>query len=130
MITALKIPINSISGPTSMKENGEIEYASVDAFYDWVLAKGMAEFESTGKKPRPPYKYLVVDTVDKLEDFCEVTATEKYKLTTIGKNFAGKSVLELPQGGGYYHLRNEVVYQIDKLAQICEHSYTVFSISG
>lgn len=121
LLTSMKIPIASISGQTSLREDGTIEFTSIDAVYDSIVAKGMEEYQKTGKKPKPPYKFICIDTIDKLEDFCEVSATAKYKKTTIGKNFDGKSVLELPQGGGYYHLRNEVVYQIDRLASICEY---------
>jgi|SRR6186713_612065 len=121
LITSLKIPVSSINGQTSLKPDGSIDYTSIDAVYESILDIGMKEFTRTGQKPRPPYKFLIVDTIDKLEDYCEVTATEKYKLTTIGSTFKGKSVLELPQGAGYYHMRLEVVYQIDRLATICEH---------
>lgn len=121
MIEALKIPISSISGGTAMNEDGSIKFTSLDAVYDAIIAKGTEEYKATGKTPKPPYKFLVVDTIDKLEDYCIVTATQKYKASTLGKNFEGKSVLELPQGGGYYHLRNEVVEQIERLAGICEY---------
>lgn len=128
LITAMKVPISSISGPTSYKENGEIDFTSIDAVYNSILQKGIDEFKLTGKKPRPPYKYLAVDTIDKLEDYCEITATQKYKQTIIGKSFQGRSVLELAQGGGYYHLRNEVIEQIDRLSMICEHLILVSHI--
>jgi hypothetical protein len=128
LITSLKIPISSISGGTGYNPDGTLAYTSSDAVYEAILAEGVAEFNRTGKKPRPPYKFLIVDTIDKMEDYCEVTATEKYKLTTIGKNFTGKSVLELPQGAGYYHLRQEVIFQIDRLSTICEHLILVSHI--
>lgn len=121
LLTSMKVPVSSISGSTMYNEDGSIKTTSVDAVYDSIAAQGIAEFEKTGKTPKPPYRFLCIDTIDKLEDYCEVTATQKYKSTTIGKNFEGKSVLELPQGGGYYHLRNEVIYQIDRLASICEY---------
>ena len=68
-----------------------------------------------------PYKYLAIDTADKLEDFCEISATQKFKKTVIGQKFEGDSVLDLPKGGGYYHLRNEVMLQIERLSRVCEH---------
>lgn len=52
------------------------------------------------------YKYHSIDTVDKLEEWCERLATKNYKASEIGKNFKGYSVLELPNGGGYLWLRN------------------------
>jgi len=121
LISATKVPISSISGATAMNDDGSIKYTSLDAVYDSIIAQGQAEYERTQKVPKPPYKFLIADTIDKLEDYCIVTATQKYKSSTLGKNFEGKSVLELPQGGGYYHLRNEVIEQIDRLASICEY---------
>lgn len=52
-----------------------------------------------------PYDYLSMDTVTSLELWAEELATQKYKDSTIGKTFKGQSVLELPNGGGYLHLR-------------------------
>lgn len=66
-----------------------------------------------------PYKYLALDTLDKIEEFAEVSATIKYKASTIGKSFTGKSVLELPNGGGYYYLRNEMSDIINDIAAVC-----------
>lgn len=121
MINATKVPVSSISGGTALNDDGSIKYTSLDAVYNSILDLGAKEFERTKKPPKPPYKFLVVDTIDKLEDYCIPTATAKYKNTTIGKNFTGESVLELPQGGGYYHLRNEMLDQIDRLATVCEY---------
>ncbi|MFZ8360671.1 hypothetical protein ACO1LX_19940, partial [Staphylococcus aureus] len=55
-----------------------------------------------------PYKFIAIDTLDAVEDMAEISATNNYKESVIGKNFKGKSVLELPNGGGYYYLRQEV----------------------
>lgn len=66
-----------------------------------------------------PYKYIALDTLDKLEEFCEVSATAKYKAGTIGKSFSGKSVLELPNGAGYYYLRSELQQIINDFAAVC-----------
>lgn len=51
------------------------------------------------------YDYVTIDTVSKLEEWCERVATNNYRASTIGKSFTGKSVLELPNGGGYLYLR-------------------------
>lgn len=55
--------------------------------------------------PRP-YPYVSIDTIDKLEEWAEDLATINYKSSAIGKNFMGKSVLSLPNGAGYLHLRD------------------------
>lgn len=51
------------------------------------------------------FKYIIVDTATELESWCEMDATLAYKASTIGKNFSGDSVLELPKGAGYHWLR-------------------------
>jgi len=68
-----------------------------------------------------PYTFLAIDTLDAVEDMAEISATEVYKNSTIGKTFKGKSVLELPQGGGYYYLRQEVQEVIDAYAAVCPY---------
>jgi len=77
-----------------------------------------SELNKTGK---PPYEYLAVDTVDKLEDFCIVSATRKYKASVIGQNFTGSSVVDLPKGLGYYYIREEVVSKLNQLSTLCKH---------
>lgn len=79
----------------------------------------IAEGQANGGKY--PYKYLALDTIDKLEEFAEVSATAKYKRSVIGSSFKGDSVLELPKGLGYYYLRNEVMLIINQLAALCPH---------
>ncbi len=51
------------------------------------------------------FDYIVIDTVTALQDIAEDYATAMYKQTQLGKNFNGRSILELPQGAGYYWLR-------------------------
>lgn len=100
MYESLRVPVNS------MKD--------VDEFIAAVLEFG-------AKNRKYPYKYIAVDTIDKLEDLCEVSATAKYKKTKLGSTFEGDSVLELPKGLGYYYLRNEVIRTIDRLKSVCPH---------
>lgn len=64
---------------------------------------------------RRPYKRLAIDTVTKLEEWCEIDATNRYKQSAIGKNFTGQSVLELPNGGGYLYLRQSFTNWIGKM---------------
>lgn len=120
-LDVMRVPINSIDGPTVFNADGSLAFTSVNQVCADIEAIGIAEYAKTGKMPKPPYKYIAVDTIDKVEDFCETVATINYKNSTIGKTFDGKSVLDLPNGGGYYHLRNEVLNIIDRLAAICEH---------
>lgn len=68
-----------------------------------------------------PYRYIALDTLDAMEDFCERAATAKYKQSTIGKNFTGSSVLSLDHGLGYGLLREEVIAVVKAMASVCPH---------
>ncbi len=82
-LDAVKIKVNNL---TELREAGEA-----------ILAAGK------------PYKYLIVDTVTKLEDMCGELACKLYKNTPMGKSFAGTNVLTLPNGAGYLYLREAVI---------------------
>lgn len=73
---------------------------------------------------KQPYKFLVVDTIDKLEELCEQEATKTYKASVIGKSFTGVSVLELPNGGGYHYLRMAFTKYFNLLRTLAP--YTIF----
>lgn len=67
------------------------------------------------------YKYISVDTVSALEDFyAPDLALKLYRNTPIGRNFQGDTVLELPQGAGYYWLRLAMNMILDELEVLCE----------
>lgn len=51
------------------------------------------------------YDYIVLDTTTGMQDMAEDLALVLYKRSPMGKNYTGKSVLELPNGAGYYWLR-------------------------
>ena len=80
-----------------------------------------------------PYKFIALDTLDKFEEYAEVSATEKYKVGPLNRNGkfqekGYKSVIELPEGGGYYYLRNEVLDHIDLLASVCPYLILVVHV--
>ena len=72
-----------------------------------------------------PYKYVAIDTISKLEEWCEEYAKAIYKKTPMGKNFdsknEGMSVLSLPNGAGYLYLRMAYKEWIDKLNKLADH---------
>lgn len=73
-----------------------------------------------------PYQFIAIDTIDAIEDMAEISATEKYRngpLNAKGSfdNKGYKSVIELPEGGGYYYLRKEVTDYIDLYAARCPY---------
>lgn len=71
-----------------------------------------------------PYQFIALDTADKIEEFADTSATEKYKKSKLNLNgkFEEKgytSVTELAEGGGYYHLRNEMLELVMMIAEVC-----------
>lgn len=72
-----------------------------------------------------PYKYIIVDTVTKLEDIAIKLAAKMYRATPIGKNWGktdsgeddeSANVLTLPNGAGYLYQR----LAMEKLLQYIE----------
>ena len=93
-----------------------------------VKANSLEELTEIGKeimKNKRPYKYVAIDTISKLEEWCEAEAKELYMKTPMGKNFnqkyPGMSVLSLPNGGGYLYLRIAFKKWIDKLNKLADH---------
>ena len=76
-----------------------------------IKVTNLGELAEVGKKimqNKKPYKYVAVDTVTKLEEWCEIEGKKIYQNTPMGKNFdkdqKGVSILSLPNGAGYYIL--------------------------
>jgi hypothetical protein len=93
----------------------------LDELYDSIMAEGKKR-AAAGKKGEDlfPYKYISLDTIDAIEDMASKSATAKYKKSVIGQKFEGESVIELPNGGGYYYLRKEVMEKILKISKVCK----------
>jgi len=76
-------------------------------------------------KEKKPYKYVAIDTVTKLEEWCETEGKRIYRDTPMGKNFdkdnKGISVLSLPNGAGYLYLRIAFKRWIDRLNLLADH---------
>ncbi len=71
------------------------------------------------KEANYPYSYFVIDTVTKLEEMCLPLALDLYKQTPMGRAFSGDNVLSLPNGAGYYWLReafSKVLNYLETLA--------------
>lgn len=66
------------------------------------------------------YRRIALDTVSALEDIAIPLANSMYKATPMGRNWEGKSVLTLPQGAGYYYLREALNSIINELSELCE----------
>lgn len=68
-----------------------------------------------------PYKYVVIDTVTKLEELVLPYAAQLYKQTPMGKNWTGRDVKTLPKGAGYYYLRKAFFSVIDEIQSWAEY---------
>ena len=89
-----------------------------------VQVNSIAELYEVGEKIKEEgcrYKYVAIDTISMLEQWCEEAATNRYKKSPQGKNFIGSSVLELPMGAGYLHLRIAFKKWIDYVLTFAEH---------
>ena len=93
-----------------------------------VKAHNLKDLQAIGTeimKQGRPYKYIAIDTISKLEEWCEGYAKQIYMKTPMGKNFdqknPGASVLSLPNGGGYLYLRMAYKEWIDKLNKLADH---------
>ena len=93
-----------------------------------VKVNSLKELADLGReiiKQGKPYKYVAIDTVTKLEEWCELEGKKLYQNTPMGKNFdkenKGTSVLSLPNGAGYLYLRMAFKKWIDRLNMLADH---------
>ena len=93
-----------------------------------IKAKNLSELTQIGKaiiNDGKSYKYIAIDTVTKLEEWCEVEGKKIYQNTPMGKNFdkdkKGISVLSLPNGAGYLYLRMAYKRWIERLGHLADH---------
>lgn len=95
-------------------------------FIDAIKVKinSLAELTDVCKKiidAKCPYDYVAIDTIDRIEELCDPAATITYKNSILGKRFTEQSVLELPQGGGYYWLRREFFKYINNFPKLAKN---------
>ena len=93
-----------------------------------IQANSLAELGQIGKEiyqEGKPYKYVAIDTITKLEEWCEEEGKQIYLKTPMGKNFEtknpGMSILSLPNGAGYLYLRMAYKKWIDRLNTLADH---------
>tara|TARA_R100000329_G_scaffold8035_2_gene9482 strand:- start:1649 stop:2296 length:648 start_codon:yes stop_codon:yes gene_type:complete len=93
-----------------------------------IKVKNLKELADVGReiiKQKKPYKYVAIDTISKLEEWCEEEAKQIYMKTPMGKNFEtknpGMSVLSLPNGAGYLYLRMAYKKWIDRVNLLADH---------
>ena len=87
-----------------------------------IKVNNLKELADVGReiiKQGKPYKYIAIDTISKLEEWCEEEGKKIYMKTPMGKNFdtknPGMSILALPNGAGYLYLRMAYKKWIDRL---------------
>lgn len=73
------------------------------------------------KKEGKTYKYIALDTATQLEEIAKQLALKMYKETVIGKSFKEDDVLKLPQGAGYYWVREAFFKILDMIAPLTDH---------
>jgi hypothetical protein len=93
-----------------------------------LKATSLSHLTEIGKQimqNKKPYKYVAIDTVTKLEEWCEIEGKRIYRDTPMGKNFdkdnKGVSVLSLPNGAGYLYLRIAFKRWVDRLNLLADH---------
>jgi len=87
-----------------------------------LKVRNIEELKSIGKaikEAENPYRYIAIDTVTALEEFCIAYAEDLYSKSSMGKNWftEGKpkygTIINMPQGAGYQWLRTAYTKVID-----------------
>ena len=66
------------------------------------------------------YKRITIDNATRLEEICLSYAATLYRQTPIGKNWKGDDVRTLPNGSGYFYLRQAVQKVISMFRELCD----------
>jgi hypothetical protein len=87
-----------------------------------LKVKNTDELKAIGKAIKDanhPYRYIAIDTVTALEEFCIAYAEDLYSKSSMGKNWftEGKpkygTIINMPQGAGYQWLRTAYTKVLD-----------------
>lgn len=66
------------------------------------------------------YKHITVDNATRLEEMCLSYAATLYRQSPVGKNWKGTDVRTLPNGSGYFYIRQAVRKIIDMFKELCD----------
>lgn len=125
-LDALKTNVLGLEPPVGENEDQEKKRVKEGKYY-------LSEIGRAIHKAEKPYKYVALDTVTKLEEWCEWEGTQLYMRSSTGKNFnrakdglvlprsKWSSVLTLPNGGGYFWLRVAMKKWLDKIYTLADH---------
>lgn len=99
--------------------------ADISAVRNTIIKMGEQRFKEGLRGDETfPYRFIALDTADKIEEFADAAATEEYKKSklNLNKKFEEKgytSVTELADGAGYYYLRNKMQELVNIIAEVC-----------
>ncbi len=88
-----------------------------------IKANNLEELKEIGKQIKEagyPYKYITIDTVTALEDMVLPHALKLYQKTPMGQRY-NDDVLKLPNGAGYYYLREAFFSVLDYIDTLAPH---------
>lgn len=66
------------------------------------------------------YKRITIDNATRLEEICLSYAATLYRQSPVGKNWKGTDVRTLPNGSGYFYIRQAVRKVIDMFKELCD----------
>ena len=93
--------------------------------YDYIDAvkvkassvKDLKEICAAIKEAKYPYKFIVLDTITRLEEMVKPLALKLYLNSPAGQKFTGDDVLDAPMGAGYSALRKALEMVIDMVSK-------------
>lgn len=66
------------------------------------------------------YKHITIDNATRLEEICLSYAATLYRQLPVAKSWKGTDVRTLPNGGGYFYIREAVRKVIDMFKDLCD----------
>lgn len=66
------------------------------------------------------YKHITIDNATRLEEICLSYAATLYRQSPVGKNWKGTDVRTLPNGSGYFYIRQAVRNVIDQFKALTD----------
>jgi len=66
------------------------------------------------------YKHITIDNATRLEEMCLSYAATLYRMTPQGKSYKGTDIRTLPNGSGYFFIRQAVQNVINLFKDLCD----------
>ena len=66
------------------------------------------------------YRHITIDNATSLEEICLTYAATLYRQSPVGRNWKGSDVRELPNGSGYFYIRQAVRKVIAMCKDLCD----------